>query len=124
MLWFSFCLVPKIGVASHGAVRWLKFGPIQFQAAEPIKLCMIMFFAYFIDKTKMDTKKKAAIALSIAGVLGVLIWKISDNMSTAIIIVGICILLIFIANPGMNAKILYCRCDHTSYIGAGGSFCY
>ena len=98
-------LVPKIGVASHGAVRWLKFGPIQFQAAEPIKLCMIMFFAYFIDKTKMDTKKKAAIALSIAGVLGVLIWKISDNMSTAIIIVGICILLIFIANPGMNAKI-------------------
>lgn len=98
-------LVPKIGVASHGAVRWLKFGPIQFQAAEPIKLCMIMFFAYFIDKTKMDTKKKAAIALSIAGVLGVLIWKISDNMSTAIIIVGICILLIFIANPRMNAKI-------------------
>ncbi len=98
-------LVPKIGVASHGAVRWLKFGPIEFQAAEPIKLCMIMFFAYFIDKTKMDTKKKAAIALSIAGVLGVLIWKISDNMSTAIIIVGICILLIFIANPGMNAKI-------------------
>ena len=98
-------LVPKIGVYFDGAVRWLKFGPIQFQAAEPIKLCMIMFFAYFIDKTKMDTKKKAAIALSIAGVLGVLIWKISDNMSTAIIIVGICILLIFIANPRMNAKI-------------------
>lgn len=98
-------LVPGIGKASHGAVRWLRFGPIQFQAAEPIKLCMIMFFAYFIDKTKMDTKKKAAIALTIAGILGVLIWQISDNMSTAIIIVGICILLIFIANPRMNAKI-------------------
>ena len=98
-------LVPGIGKASHGAVRWLRFGPIQFQAAEPIKLCMIMFFAFFIEKTKMDTKKKAAIALTIAGILGILIWKISDNMSTAIIIVGICISLIFIANPGMNAKV-------------------
>lgn len=98
-------LVPGIGRASHGAVRWLRFGPIQFQAAEPIKLCMIMFFAYFIDKTKMDTMKKACIALALAGVLSVLVWQISDNMSTAIIIMGICLLLIFIANPRMNAKI-------------------
>lgn len=98
-------LVPGIGRASHGAVRWLRFGPIQFQAAEPIKLCMIMFLAYFIDKTKMDTMKKAVIALVISGLLSVLVWQISDNMSTAIVIMGICILLIFIANPKMNAKI-------------------
>ena len=98
-------LVPGIGRESHGAVRWLRFGPIQFQAAEPIKLCMIMFLAYFIEKTGMDSIKKAAIALILSGIISVLVLLISDNLSTAIIIMGICILLVFIANPRVNVKI-------------------
>ena len=32
-----------------GATRWIKLGPVSFQAAEPIKAATIIFFAYYVS---------------------------------------------------------------------------
>ena len=40
--------VPMFSYGALGAVRWLRFGPIRFQAAEPIKLFMMVFFSMYI----------------------------------------------------------------------------
>ena len=32
-----------------GATRWIKLGPVSFQAAEPIKAAIIIFFAYYVS---------------------------------------------------------------------------
>ncbi len=95
-------LKTPFGVESHEAVRWLKFGPLQFQVAEPVKLFMIVFLAAFIKKYPVryfpNILRVGAFSLLISG----LIFVISNNMSTAIIIMGIAILLIFISHPNMK----------------------
>ncbi|MFQ9510364.1 MAG: FtsW/RodA/SpoVE family cell cycle protein [Lachnospiraceae bacterium] len=91
--------VPALAVEVNGAVRWLKFGPIQFQAAEPVKLAMILFFAHYIAKNKVVHPRNLWSAFALAGLVSALVFLISDNLSTAAIIFGMCCLLIFISHP-------------------------
>ena len=95
-------LKTPLGVESHEAVRWLNFKIIQFQVAEPVKLFMILFLAAFIKKYPVrffpNILRVAAFSLMVSG----LIFVISNNMSTAIIIMGMAILLVFISHPNMK----------------------
>lgn len=99
-------LKTPLGHASHEAVRWLRIGPIQFQVAEVVKLCMIMFFAAFITKFPVRHQQNMWMSLGLAAFISLLVFLISDNLSTAIIIMGICTLLIFISHPRTKPFIL------------------
>lgn len=95
-------LKTPLGSESHEATRWLQIGPINFQVAEPVKLLMILFLAAFIKKYPVrhlpNILRVGFCSLLISG----MIFVISDNMSTAIIIMGISILLIFLSHPNMK----------------------
>lgn len=84
-------LKTPLGSESHEATRWLQIGPINFQVAEPVKLLMILFLAAFIKKYPVrhlpNILRVGFCSLLISG----MIFVISDNMSTAIIIMGISI---------------------------------
>jgi cell division protein FtsW len=43
-------LVPGIADRAGGASRWVKFGPIRFQPAEFVKVCMVLFMAGFFAR--------------------------------------------------------------------------
>ena len=43
-------LVPGLGVESHGAMRWLRVGPVSFQPSEVAKVLAILYLAGFIDR--------------------------------------------------------------------------
>ena len=43
-------LVPGFGVESHGAMRWLRVGPVSFQTSELAKVLAILYLAGFIDR--------------------------------------------------------------------------
>lgn len=43
-------LVPGLGVESHGAMRWLRVGPVSFQPSELAKVLAILYLAGFIDR--------------------------------------------------------------------------
>ncbi len=83
----------------NGSKRWLSLGPLSFQPAEFAKVAVILFLAYMIDRTEKKTTgiffmgKVMLWILPIVGLVG------SNNLSTAIIILGIAIILIFISNP-------------------------
>lgn len=90
-----------LGHTSHGARRWLNLGPIQFQPAEVAKIAVIVCLSYMIVKMgkQVRTLKVCMVLASMGGLLGLIAYVATDNLSTAIIICGITAGLIFIAHP-------------------------
>ena len=101
-------LVPAIGVESHGAKRWIPIGPLTIQPAEVAKLCMILFLAYLVCWLGKGMKALRGILFTLffASVMGVMVWKLTDNLSSAIIIVGIAVFMIFVSSPDYKTFII------------------
>ena len=87
----------KLGVEINGAKRWLKIAGITFQPSELVKLSLIIVASNLFSKikTKEDEKKYFFIVISITLVLCVIIFM--GNLSTAVLLGGIIILLAFLA---------------------------
>ena len=96
-----------LGVTSHGARRWLKLG-VQFQPAEVAKIAVIISLSYLIVKMgrQVKTVKATMLLIGAGGVQAFLAYKFTDNLSTAIIILGITVGLVFIAHPKTKPFIL------------------
>ena len=93
-------VLTPLGMEKNGARRWLNLG-VSVQPAEIAKLCMILFLASFVCKlgNKIRTKKGFFISLCIPVPICAMIYLITNNLSSAIIIFGIAILMIFVASP-------------------------
>lgn len=91
--------VMLFGDEYNGSKRWLSLGPFSFQPSEFAKVAVILFLAYLVTKNvktmgNMRTMIKIMVSiLPIVGLVG------ASNLSTAIIILGIGVILIFVASP-------------------------
>lgn len=97
-----------LGVEANGAVRWLQIGPLTLQPAEVAKLAMIIFLSSMICKMgrKIRSAKGFWAILLAAAPHCLLVWKVTSNMSSAIIIFGIAFLMLFVASPDYKRFIL------------------
>lgn len=83
----------------NGSTRWLEVGPVSFQPSELAKMAVILFLATVINRIPKQMGKFSSVVkimLIVLPVLGVVGYS---NLSTAIIILGIAIFLIFVASP-------------------------
>ncbi len=87
------------GSEYSGSTRWLALGPFSFQPSELAKIGVIVFVSYVISRApkKMARWKniKKVFGLSLPLVILVAI----ANLSTAIIVLGIAFVLLFVASP-------------------------
>lgn len=87
------------GQEINGSKRWLALGPLSFQPAEFAKVAVVIFLAHSISESKKRTDslwfmmRTMLLLLPIVGLVG------TNNLSTAIIILGIGVILIFVSNP-------------------------
>ena len=93
-------VMTPLGITANGATRWLNLG-VSVQPAEIAKLCMILFLASFICKMGKGIRSLKGFLLVLAAPVPicVMVWKITDNLSSAIIIFGIAFLMLFVASP-------------------------
>ncbi len=93
--------VPSVAVTVKGATRWLRFGSIQFQVAEPIKLIMIVFMATWIVAGRQRLKSWASMLWMVlpSAIISAMILKFSNNMSTAAILLGTAVFMIYVVHP-------------------------
>ena len=110
----SALLVPivltPLGVESHGARRWIAIPGIGFnlQPAEVAKLAMILFLAVIVCKLgkNVGTIKGFIFMLLLPMPLVLEIYLITKNLSSAIIILGISVLMVFVASPDYKKFII------------------
>jgi cell division protein FtsW len=90
-------LIPGVGIVSHGARRWLGFGPITFNPAELMKLTWVCFMAVQLSAGKDRVKRffRGLLPyLAIMGAMFALVLKQPD-LGTALTIAGSTFIVLF-----------------------------
>lgn len=96
-------VLTPLGKSANGATRWIYIGSFSFQPAEFAKIAIIIFMARMVERNYKALRNRGIrimlILLLWSLPLVLLIWRITNNLSSAIIIFGIAAVMIFIASP-------------------------
>ena len=91
--------VMLFGDEYNGSKRWLSFGPFSFQPSEFAKVAVILFLACLVSRNVKKMGRFSALVLMMLPVLPIAALVGASNLSTAIIILGIAVVLVFTASP-------------------------
>ncbi|MCR4618189.1 MAG: putative lipid II flippase FtsW [Lachnospiraceae bacterium] len=95
-------LTIPFGISSHGASRWIEIPGTGFnlQPAEVSKLAMILFMASYLTakKNTLNTWKGILISLAFPVPVCLIIYLVTENLSSAIIIFGISFVMVFVVS--------------------------
>ncbi len=97
---FTLCLaVLFVGSDANGSTRWLEIGRFQFQPSEVAKICMIVYMAAMLSHIPKNIRKMSSVIKLLIYVSPIIVVIAVQDLSTAIILVGICVLMMFVASP-------------------------
>ena len=101
-------LIIPFGKTINGAKRWLIIMGVSIQPAEVAKVATIILTATMIIKLRKNlmTLKGFATALAFPMVLAGMVYGITKNLSSAVIIMGIAVVMLFVSTPGYRRYIL------------------
>ena len=91
--------VMLFGDEYNGSKRWLSLGPFSFQPSEFAKVAVILFLAYLVTKNVKKMGNMRTMFMIMVSILPIVGLVGASNLSTAIIILGIGVILVFVASP-------------------------
>jgi len=92
-------LIPGVGHTVNGSTRWLRFGALNLQVSEPVRLCLIIYLAgYLVRKNKLLREQftgflRPMALLSVAGVL----LLAEPDFGAAIVLLTTALAMLFVA---------------------------
>jgi cell division protein FtsW len=95
-------LIP-FGKEVNGAKRWLRRGAIGIQPADVSKFAVIVTLAAALSTSGSNNRRLRYVLVCLAltaGIEALLVGKVSNNMSSALIIAGVGVVMVFVAYPG------------------------
>lgn len=97
-----------LGVDAYGSKRWLNLG-IKFQPSEMAKITVVLLLVYEITRMGREFRTFAGIVrLSLVGIIAAgAAFFFTDNLSTALIILGISIGVMFVAHPKTKEFLIF-----------------
>ncbi len=102
-----FLVLTPLGYEANGAKRWIKVG-FSLQPAEVAKVGMIIFFAAWVSRfgKRIQSLKSTLFTIGLAIPVALSILLITENLSSAIIIFCIVLMMIFVATPNYKEYFL------------------
>ena len=91
--------VMLFGKEYNGSKRWLSLGPFSFQSSEFAKVALIIFLSWIVTKHAKTIAKTGTMFRIVLWMLPIVGLVGTSNLSTAIIILGIGVVLVFVASP-------------------------
>ena len=90
-----------LGRTVNGATRWLQIGSYSFQPSEIAKIAVILMIPLVIVRIGKGVREfRNVVLLFLIGLVPALgAYLLTDNLSTALIILVICVILIYLAHP-------------------------
>ncbi|MBO5278454.1 MAG: cell division protein FtsW [Lachnospiraceae bacterium] len=117
-------VLSPLGKSAKGATRWIYIGPLSFQPAEFAKIAIILMMAYLIEKNARALKNRKIMVMVSMMILVLpivaIIKVITNNLSSAIIVFGIAVIMIFVATPRYDIFVI----AGTAVVGLVGLFLY
>ena len=107
-------VITPLGIERNGARRWINLKVTSFQPAEVAKTGVIVYLASIIQrleslgKNVIRTPKGLAVIMVPPTIIAALIYFLTNNLSSAIIVMGIAVAVLFVAVP-----------DYKWFIGIG-----
>ena len=101
-------VITPLGYEANGARRWLNLG-VSLQPAEVAKVGVIIYSASKVCKMgqrRLSTPRGIVEMLFPAAIVSLMVWQITDNLSSAIIIMGISVAMVYMATPGYKPYIV------------------
>lgn len=104
-LWGSILVMALVwtplGVEVNGARRWIGLGIVQFQPSEIAKVAVILVIPALICQkgNKIQSPVECLKIIGVAGIPALAAFVITQNLSAAIILVGIAVVMIFVIHP-------------------------
>ena len=108
--------VMAFGKEYNGSKRWLSLGPFSFQPSEFAKVAVILFLAWLINRNVKKISKLRIMSGMMLLILPVVGLVGASNLSTAIIILGIAVTLIFVASP-RYAQFIWMAVSGVGFLG-------
>ena len=113
--------VPGIGVTDGGATRWIAIGSFNFQPSEVMKIGIVIFFSYVIEKNyaNMRSFRKGLLPLLFAMAVPAALLIKEPHLSATVLIAMTCIILIFVGGADIKQFLIL---GALIAIGSGGLF--
>ena len=101
-------VLTPLGIEANGARRWINVFGISLQPAEVAKLAMILFLASLVCKMGRSIRTPKGFMIMLAAPLPICaeVYLVTKNLSSAIIIFGIAVLMVFVSSPDYKKFIL------------------
>ena len=105
-------VMTPLGYSANGARRWLNLGGMSLQPAEVAKVGMIIFFASLVCKMGAGIRNRKGFLFTVlwAVPISAEILFITSNLSSAIIIFGIVLMMLFVASPNYKGYVIGALC--------------
>ena len=101
-------VLTPLGMTINGARRWLNLG-LSLQPAEVAKVGVILFFSAYVcgNLKRVQHIKGIVKTMILAAVPALMVYGITENLSSAIIIFAIVYIMLFIASPKSAPYIIF-----------------
>ena len=92
-------LVIFLGSGKDDSNRWFRIGGLSIQPSEIAKVAVIIFLAAMVSRAPKQMRNFRYCIRVIAAILPLFAVVAYTNLSTAVIIMGIAVIMVFVANP-------------------------